>query len=146
VDIAPWFENVYRILPGTMGIALGRNPNGIAHELRVNFAPLRRQVPLAAAVVAGVAAVVALRLAEVIDGAIFAGLLLAVPLAGGLLAQRRAEATDAATKAAAREGSDTDGEGPPVPLEWVGIDRPFTPEDRDALDRAIGLSPVEVGR
>ena len=29
-----------------------------------------------------------------------------------------------------------------VPLEWVGIDRPFTPEDVQELDRQLGL--VEV--
>jgi hypothetical protein len=29
-----------------------------------------------------------------------------------------------------------------VPLEWVGIDRPFTPEDVAQLDRELGLEAV----
>lgn len=48
VDAAPWFENVNRVLPGTMGIALGRNPNGIAYALRQAVAPLRRRPPATA--------------------------------------------------------------------------------------------------
>jgi hypothetical protein len=31
------------------------------------------------------------------------------------------------------------GEEDDVPLEWLGIDRPFTSTDVAALDRAIGL-------
>jgi hypothetical protein len=26
-----------------------------------------------------------------------------------------------------------------IAWEWVGIDRPFTPDDVDVLDRALGL-------
>ena len=72
VDVAPWFENVNRVLPGTMGITLGRNPNGIAFTLREGFAPLRRQPVLLAGTAVGVVAVVALRLGDVIDGGVFA--------------------------------------------------------------------------
>ncbi len=75
VDVAPWFENINRVLPGTMGITLGRNPNGIVASLRDSFAPLRLDLPVLAATLGGVAAVVGLRLAEVVTGVPFAVLL-----------------------------------------------------------------------
>jgi branched-chain amino acid transport system permease protein len=136
IDAAPWFENVNRVLPGTMGIALGRNPNGIVHSLREGFAPLRR-VPLVLVVtVAGVAAVVALRLADTISGAPFAVGLLGVPVAGGLVAQWLLARRDRADEPAEERE-------PEVPLEWIGIDRPFRPEDVAALDRELGLESAE---
>jgi branched-chain amino acid transport system permease protein len=132
VDIAPWFENVNRVLPGTMGIALGRNPNGIAHSVREAFAPLRRQPVLLAGTLVGVVAVVALRLGEVLTGGLFAFALLAEVAAGALAAQlieaRRSPRRD-------EEGDEA------TPLEWVGVDRPFTEEEVAALDRQLGLSP-----
>ncbi|HKY64848.1 MAG TPA: ABC transporter permease [Acidimicrobiales bacterium] len=135
VDVAPWFENVNRILPGTLGIALGRNPNGIAASLRDGFAPLRRRPALLAGTVVGVAAVVGLRLADVIDGGVFALALAAELAAGGIAAQflearGRPPATDA--------GAPADN----VPLEWAGIDRPFTEAEVATLDRQLGLEPT----
>jgi branched-chain amino acid transport system permease protein len=134
VEAAPWFENVYRVLPGTVGVALGRNPNGIAYAVREGMAPLRRRPALVAGTLVGVGAVVALRLAGTLTGAPFALALVAEVAAGGLAAQfleaRRATATD-------------EPEG--VPLEWVGIDRPFTAEEVAALDRFLGLEPEPVG-
>jgi ABC-type branched-subunit amino acid transport system permease subunit len=131
VDVAPWFENINRVLPGTLGITLGRNPNGIVASIREGFAPLRRDVPVLLASLAGVAAVVALRLAEVLTGVPFAVVLLGVPVAFGLVAQYRASREEDAAREAAGEVE--------VPLERVGIDRPFTPADVAELDRALGL-------
>lgn len=128
IDVAPWFENVNRVLPGTMGVMLGRNPNGIVHALREGFAPLRRMPVALAATGAGVAAVVALRLEDVLSGVPFALGLVGVPVAGGLVAQTLA----------ARRRRDRDRDRG-VPLEWVGIDRPFEPADVAALDRTLGL-------
>jgi branched-chain amino acid transport system permease protein len=137
VDVAPWFENINRILPGTMGITLGRNPNGIVASIREGFTPLRRDVPALVATLAGVALVVALRFAEVLTGIPFAVVLLGVPVAGGLYAQVRAlRAADAARRAA----GDVE-----VPLERVGIDRPFTAADVAELDRALGLEAEPAG-
>jgi branched-chain amino acid transport system permease protein len=133
VDVAPWFENINRVLPGTLGITLGRNPNGIVAPLRDSSAPLRRDLPVLVATLAGVAAVVALRLAEVVTGVPWAVLLLGVPLAGGLAAQLRATRSD---ESARHRADDDDDE---VPLERVGIDRPYTAADVAALDRALGL-------
>jgi zinc transporter ZupT len=129
---------VNRVLPGTLGITLGRNPNGIAHSVREALAPLRRQPVLVAGTLVGVAAVVGLRLADVLTGGPFAMALMAELAAGGLAAQvleaRRAP------EMAAEDAADD------VPLEWAGIVRPFTAEEVAALDRELGLEPEPVAR
>jgi branched-chain amino acid transport system permease protein len=135
VDIFPWYENISRLLPGTMGIALGRNPNGIIQELRVSFAPVGENLTALVLTLGSVAAVLALRLAEVIDGGLFALLLILSVLSGSLLlrvldARRPAPTAHGATESAT------------VPLEWVGIERPFTREDVAELDRELELEAV----
>jgi branched-chain amino acid transport system permease protein len=135
VDIFPWYENISRLLPGTMGIALGRNPNGIIQELRVSFAPVGQNVNALVLTLGSVAVVLALRLAEVIDGGLFALLLILAILSGSLLL-RVLEARGSAPTAHDPTESAT------VPLEWVGIDRPFTREDVAELDRELGLEAV----
>ena len=131
VEAAPWFENVNRILPGTMGIALGRNPNGLAHSLRESLAPLRRQRILLAGTVVGVVAVVGLRLGDVITGGVFAAALAAELVAGGLAASLR-EARRRPPEPAAPGEDD-------LPLEWAGLARPFTAAEVATLDRELGL-------
>jgi branched-chain amino acid transport system permease protein len=146
IDVAPWFENINRVLPGTMGIALGRNPNGIAHTLREALAPLRRQPVLLVGTLVGVAAVVALRLADVLSGGPFALALVGELAAGGLAAQmieaRRAGRAASAAAAGGALGADgvagTDDD-PPLPLEWAGIERPFADDEVAMLDRVLGL-------
>lgn len=133
IDVAPWFENVNRVLPGTMGIALGRNPNGLAYALRQGLAPLRRQPVLLAGTVVGVAAVVALRLGGALTGAPFA-LALTAEVAGGALAARLVEARRSPAAPA------------DVPLEWAGVDRPFTEVEVADLDRFLGLAPAGARR
>jgi hypothetical protein len=118
-----------------MGIALGRNPNGIIQELRVSFAPVGENLTALVLTLGSVAAVLALRLAEVIDGGLFALLLILSVLSGSLLlrvldARRPAPTAHGATESAT------------VPLEWVGIERPFTREDVAELDRELGLEAV----
>jgi branched-chain amino acid transport system permease protein len=141
IDVAPWFENVNRVLPGTMGIALGRNPNGIAHSLREALGPLRRQPVLLAGTVVGVVAVVALRLGDVVGGGPFA-LALVGELAAGALAAQMIEARQAPAPPAAEPSPQAAGADAAVPLEWAGIDRPFTAEELATLDRVLGLEPA----
>jgi branched-chain amino acid transport system permease protein len=133
VEAAPWFENVNRVLPGTLGITLGRNPNGIAHSVREALAPLCRQPVLVAGTLVGVAAVVGLRLAEVLTGAPFALALVAELAAGGLAAQ--------VLEARQASGGPAEEAGDGVPLEFAGIVRPFTPEEVATLGRELGLEP-----
>jgi branched-chain amino acid transport system permease protein len=134
VEAAPWFETVNRVLPGTMGIALGRNPNGIAYAVRQGLVPLRRRPVLLAGTLAGVAAVVALRLTGALTGAPFA-LALVGEVAAGALAAQLLEARRSAAPAVDGEATEA------VPLEWAGVVRPFTVEEVAGLDRVLGLEP-----
>jgi branched-chain amino acid transport system permease protein len=130
LNVAPWFESINRVLPGIMGITLGRSPNGFGEIIRQVFAPLWRAPAIVAITVGGVAVVIALRLTDVVGGVPFALVLLAVPAAGALGARLRIER---ATRPTERE----------LPLEWIGVERPFQPADVATLDRALGLeAPV----
>jgi branched-chain amino acid transport system permease protein len=129
-----WMGNFEKILPGTMGIALGRNPNGIAHDLREGFAPLWRSKLGTVVTVAATASVLGLRWTEAITGWAFTLGLAAAILVPGLVLRildaRKARAATVASEAVVPDD---------VAWEWVGIDRPFTPDDVAALDRALGL-------
>jgi branched-chain amino acid transport system permease protein len=135
VDSFSWYENIARVLPGTMGIALGRNPNGIIQDLREGFAPLAKAPVALIATLGATAAVLGLRLADAVDGGLFALLLALAVLGPGLVLRF------AATRAGAEAEADgtTLGGDATVPLEWVGIERPFTREDVAELDRELGL-------
>jgi branched-chain amino acid transport system permease protein len=126
-----WMANYEKILPGTLGITLGRNPNGVVSELRIGFAPLLKSKIATALTVGGVAAVLALRWFELVSGWGFV-LGLGVALFGPGLVLRFGPR-------AATEVEEGEVEPDDVPWEWVGIDRPFTPDDVAVLDRALGL-------
>ncbi|MGH9211781.1 MAG: ABC transporter permease subunit [Acidimicrobiales bacterium] len=132
-----WFANISRVLPGTMGIALGRNPNGVVQELREGFAPMAR-APLALLVtLVSVASVLALRWVDVVSGVWFAVALGAAALSGGLLLRfGLLGGKRLAAEPLLADGAEDEDE---VPLEWLGIERPYTPADVAALDRALGL-------
>jgi branched-chain amino acid transport system permease protein len=79
-----------------------------------------------------------LRLADVIDNWTFVILLVVALGAAGILSGlARPKAVEEAAGESVEEIED-------VPLEWRGIDRPWTPEDAMELDREVGLSEVEL--
>lgn len=139
IDQWPAMANFEKILPGTMGIALGRNPNGIVQDLRVGFAPVFRSWITTGVTVAATGAVLALRLTDAIDGWAFALALTAAVLFAPLVL--RVVTARRAAGLAPTNGAEPDAGPAPedVPWEWVGVDRPFTPEDVAVLDRALGL-------
>jgi branched-chain amino acid transport system permease protein len=125
LEAAPWFENINRVLPGTLGITLGRNPNGVVTATRRRMvdrftwlrdhAPGRRRGAHAPGVPAGALA------------AAGAGPNGSVGLAGP-------------DGSSVRSGPSVDGHAPDgSPWERVGVDRPWAPEDVAALDAALGL-------
>jgi branched-chain amino acid transport system permease protein len=129
-----WFPNLATVTPGLMGIGLGRNPNGAVADMREAFEPLARA---RAAFLAFVAALGALYLYVVTSdvGAwwlIIGGVVLLLGATAFVQSRDRGAAT---------------GTGPQQPfagdeLEWVGIDRPFTPDDLAALDDRLGALEV----
>jgi hypothetical protein len=131
------------VLPALMGVSLGRNPTGAVEQIAVDFGGLRRAKPV---VVTGLAAVsVAFLLAR--SGSIsnwwflvIVGLVIvAMPSAA-----KRLAAPDGAG-AGAEMAVPADGAPPELPLELVGVARPFAPADRAMLDRRLGLGPPRGG-
>jgi branched-chain amino acid transport system permease protein len=119
-------------LPALMGVSIGRNPTGAVEQIVVEFGALRRAKPV---VVAGCAAVAVGYLLARNDSisnwwfVVLVGLVIvAMPLAA-----KRLVPPQAPVAAASADGSDD------VPLELVGVTRPFQPADRDMLDRELGL-------
>lgn len=126
------------LLPGGAGIALGRNPNGAVHDFREGFEPLLKAPRVLAGMVVAMLACYGLRLADVIDNWTFVVLLVVALGAAGILSGlARPKAVEVAAGESIEEIED-------VPLEWRGIDRPWTPEDVMELDREVGLSEVEL--
>lgn len=130
-----WFPNLATVTPGLMGIGLGRNPNGAVADMREAFEPLARA---RAVFLAFVAALGALYL-YVVTSDVGAWWL----IIGGVVLLLGATAF---VQSRAR-GADTGAAGPQPPfagdeLEWVGIDRPFTPDDLAALDDRLGALEV----
>jgi hypothetical protein len=115
------------LAPGLMGIGLGRNPNGVVRDVAARFEPVRTKP----AVLAGLAIVLVGLVATAEAGAIggwWFGLLSVVAI---FVTPGVASAIDArrSTAAHARE----------VPLEWVGIDRPFSAADLRMIDAVVAL-------
>lgn len=127
IAVFPFMENLNRLLPGTMGIALGRNPNGAVHDIAAGYRILT-VVPLA---LVGLVATLSGGAALALAGAI-TGWHLAIVLVAALVAWP-AVATALAPHATA---------GAEVPLEWAGLDGDLTAEQLRAVDRALGLDAV----
>jgi len=116
------------ILPGTMGITLGRNPDGVVADLRSRLAPVRSSPPALAAIAVVESVLVVAWVSGNLSGwwAFVLGFLAPFFAARGL-EPRPARAAD-----------------PLDELELLGLDRPATPEDLDRIDRTLALA--EVGR
>jgi branched-chain amino acid transport system permease protein len=115
-----WFANPARVLPGTMGIGLGSNPNGVVPDLSARFEPLRRSRLVQVGLGITLALLVALQRLEVLDSWPFAILcvfaIFAAPVVADLLTSQRAEAEP--------------------PLEWAGVTRPFSEDEIRTLERS----------
>ncbi|MGZ4736585.1 MAG: ABC transporter permease [Acidimicrobiia bacterium] len=133
-SIARWLV----LAPGGAGIALGRNPNGAVHDIREGFAPLLRSRLILGALGVALAAIYGLRLADVITNWPFVILSVVAILAATSIA------TLLKPEIVEEEAGVSEAELEDVPLEWRGIDRPWTEADRDELDRHIGLSEAEL--
>jgi branched-chain amino acid transport system permease protein len=120
------------VLPALMGVSIGRNPTGAVDQIVVEFGGLRRAKPVVVAGCATVAVGYLLVRSDSISNwwfVVLVGLVIvAMPLAAKLLAP-----PPTAVVAASADGHED------VPLELVGVARPFVPADRDRLDRELGL-------
>jgi branched-chain amino acid transport system permease protein len=130
-----WFSNLATVTPGFMGIGLGRNPNGAVADIREAFEPLPKRRLVFAGFLLTLAALYAFVLIADVGAWWFVIGGIVALLVFTQVAALRARPAPETEEAAGVEFAD-------VPLEWVGIDRPFTPEDVQELDRQLGLAEV----
>jgi hypothetical protein len=142
-DLEGLFEFLARlttVTPALLGVSIGRNPTGAVERALVDWATLRRARPV---LVAGAGTFgIAYLLAR--GGAISNWWLVvvgvAVAVAMPLAARRLVPAEQPAGGAVATAGGE-------LPLELVGIERPYTEADRVMLDTALGIrSGAGAGR
>jgi hypothetical protein len=131
--LADFGKDFVSVLPATMGITMGKNPSGAVHDIVTNFRAMAkaRNVLIGGAVLELV--LYGLVQADVINNWYF--IILSFVLLLLLPEVAKIVSPDAFVEAGAVEASPEDE----MPLEFVGIDRPFTVEDRDFLDRELGL-------
>jgi branched-chain amino acid transport system permease protein len=124
IGIWPFLGNLNRVLPGTMGVALGRNPNGAVRDIGDRYAVLGEVPAALGGLVVSLVVVCALAIADAITGwgLVFGGVAALVvwpQVAEGVVRRRTPK----------RDG-----------LEWAGIDRPLTDAEVRGLDEALGLA------
>jgi hypothetical protein len=110
-----------------MGIGLGRNPDGVVRDVAARFESVRTKPAVLVGLAVALVALVGLAEAGAIGGWWF-GLLcvFAIFATPGV-----ATLIDARTSGRTRTHE--------VPLEWIGIDRPFSPADLRAIDAVLAL-------
>ena len=120
------------VLPATIGITMGKNPSGAITDIVESLEQIKKSKPLMFTMIGLQVLVWALAWGDVINNWHFviftAAILLLVPPIGGAILKSRA------MKAAGVE--------PPMPAELIGIDRPFTEDDRVAMEHVLGLDNV----
>jgi len=133
VAIATWpvLENLNRLLPGTMGIALGRNPNGAVHDMAAGYRILLAAPLALVGLLASLGVAAALALAGAISGW---GLTVAAVLALLLWPAVAARLVSRAAPA---------GEEPTA-LEWAGFTDRLDEDRVRAIDAALGIDSVPV--
>jgi branched-chain amino acid transport system permease protein len=122
-----WLEKPSSVLPGLIGVSLGRNPNGVAADLGARLAPLRPAPAAFGGMVVAMAALVALYQAGGLPGWPLAVLLFLAPF----IAARVAGAAEAAATAE-----------PDLAVEWLGLDAPVAEADLRRIDLALALPVV----
>ncbi len=135
IAIWPFLESLNRLLPGTMGVALGRNPNGAMRDIAASY----RSLVAVPVVLAGLVVVLATGAGLALAGVITGWNLTALVAGGLVVAPMLAERAGAAAGIAARDDEELD-----VALEWAGIDAPLTGEQVRAVEAALGLDGTEL--
>jgi branched-chain amino acid transport system permease protein len=120
---------VQPILPGIVGIALGRSPSGAAADISRSFTPLREDAVVLSITVAGCGAWYAVRLLDVFGNpTMWVGMVVTVLVGLGAASRRRRPAGAAAV----------------TPLEWLGVDEPWSASRVADLDRVLRLDQTRM--
>jgi hypothetical protein len=146
-DLEGLFEflaNLTLVLPALMGVSIGRNPTGAVERIVVDFGPVRRVRPVLVGAIAAVGAGYLLARNGTISNWWFVVIVLAV-IAAMPAAARKLAPEAYATLGWGAQAAPVGGAGTDVPLELVGVSRPYTAADREMLDAALGVGS-ETGR
>jgi ABC-type branched-subunit amino acid transport system permease subunit len=130
------------VLPALLGVSIGRDPTGAVERILTDLGPLKRARPAVFGAIAVVAVAYLMARNDTISNwwlIVITGLVL---VALNVVTKRvtAADRRRAATAAAALP----DAASADLPLELVGVARPFTVADREMLDAALGV-PAERG-
>ncbi len=129
IAIFPFMENLNRLLPGTMGIALGRNPNGAVRDVAAGYAVLAEAPVALVGLTVTLAGGASLALADTITG-----WQLTAVVVGGLLVWPGV----ATAMVSARTP------GPNRSLEWAGVDEPLTEAQLVTINEALGIDDAAI--
>jgi branched-chain amino acid transport system permease protein len=122
-----WFANIGNVLPGAMGIGLGKNPNGVVPDVSERFSPLRKATSILVGMVVVIVGLVVAAKLELLENWPFAFAVTAVIVIALGVADRDRLL-----------GEEDEA------LEWVGVDRPFTDDDVRRMDAELGLDKVDA--
>ena len=136
--LSSWFAQFTVLLPALIGIALGRNPSGFLSDAFDRWTAAIREAK--AVCFAGIAAELvlwALAFRHTINNWVF---VIGTAVLVGLL-PRVAEMVNPKARPSGAHAADLAGVTPveATPVEWVGIDRDFTPADLLEMNRVIGF-------
>ena len=127
-----FFVSAVTVLPATIGITMGKNPSGAVSDIVGGLDQIKQSKPLMITLIGLEVVIWTLTATEVITNWNFVVLtlvnLFVVPVVGGKILMARAMR----------------GVPKPIPPEFIGIDRPFTPEDLEAMDHALDLEGVVI--
>lgn len=134
------------VLPALMGIGLGRDPSGVVTRFVDDFSPLKRVRPVLVAGLGLEAVVYLVAYNGTISNWWFVVLTGVIAVAMPQAARALAPEAYASEGEAGRATPDETGPAEPeVPLELVGVVRPYTVADREVLDRSLDLPAVAPG-
>jgi branched-chain amino acid transport system permease protein len=134
------FGKYQLILTGGVGIGLGREPSGAAPQFATGFIALREDLPVVVSMLGLMVVAWAGRLINLYPNwpmliALFVLFVGAVAIASRRRLVARGTAQAAVTGAAAADVEE-------VPLEWVGVTVPWTPELLAKTEQVLGLGSI----
>jgi branched-subunit amino acid ABC-type transport system permease component len=128
-----FLKDFVSVLPATIGVTMAKNPSGAVHDIVTNFRAMAKARNVLIGATALEAILYGLARGDVIGNWWF------LILSFVLLLVLPVVAKAVSPEAFIEEGAAAPTPEDEMPLELVGVDRPFTLADRDHLDAALGL-------
>jgi branched-chain amino acid transport system permease protein len=140
VGLWAWLADLNRVLPGLMGLALARNPNGAVREITERYRILADVPSTLIGLIATLVGATALALADTISGWALTytviGALVVWPQVATVVLRRRPAGT--ADGPGSTDSASTDS-GPLERPERAGLDAPLSDAEVALLDRRLGI-------